>query len=152
MAKITAVCLSEKKGTRKRPVSKALALADHGLENDAHAGNWHRQISLLSLEKIEDFKSRGAKVDFGDFGENLVVEGIDPAVLPVGTRLRAGDVLLEITQIGKECHTRCAIHQAMGECIMPTQGVFAKVLSPGVLSPGMPLELAHDNTKGKAIL
>ena len=136
MGIVAAVCLSEKKGTRKRGVPSALLIVDHGLENDAHAGNWHRQVSLLSLEKIEDFRKRGAIVTFGDFGENLVVSGIDFVTLPVGTRLAVGEALLEITQIGKECHTHCAIYHAMGECIMPTQGVFAKVLHGGGVSEG----------------
>ena len=136
MGTITAICISEKKGTRKNAVPSALLVAGHGLEHDAHAGNWHRQVSLLSREKIEAFKQRGARVSHGDFGENLVVDGIDFATLPVGTRLAAGDVLLEITQIGKECHQHCAIHRAMGECIMPTQGVFARVLRGGAMAAG----------------
>ena len=141
MGTITAVCISKEKGTAKRPVDSALLIVDHGLEHDAHAGNWHRQVSLLSLEKIEDFKKRGAIVRFGDFGENLVVSGIDFVTLPVGTRLTAGEVLLEISQIGKECHTRCAIYHSMGECIMPTQGVFAKVLHGGTLKAGDVMEV-----------
>ena len=136
MGKIAAVCISEKKGTAKRPVASARCVENHGLEHDAHAGNTHRQVSLLSLEKIEAFQKRGGLVKFGDFGENIVVAGIDLAALPVGTRLAAGDVLLEISQIGKECHTRCAIYHSMGECIMPTQGVFAKVLRGGMLKAG----------------
>ncbi|MCL1890248.1 MAG: MOSC domain-containing protein [Desulfovibrionaceae bacterium] len=131
MGNIVAVCISERKGTRKTAVPSAMLRENHGLENDAHAGDWHRQVSLLSLEKIEDFKKRGALVSYGDFGENLVVSGIDFVALPVGTRLSVGDILLEITQIGKECHTRCAIYHSMGECIMPTQGVFARVLRGG---------------------
>ena len=136
---IIAVCISEKKGTAKRPVESARCIENHGLERDAHAGAWHRQVSLLSHEKIDNFKKRGATVAHGDFGENLVVAGIDFATLPVGTRLAAGDVLLEISQIGKECHTRCAIYQTMGECIMPTQGVFARVLRGGTLKAGDPM-------------
>ncbi len=136
MGIVTAICISEKKGTPKRAVPSACLLVDHGVENDAHAGNWHRQVSLLSLEKIEDFKKRGAIVTYGDFGENLVVSGIDFVTLPVGTRLHLGDILMEVTQIGKECHTRCAIFHTMGECIMPTQGVFAKVLQGGTVRPG----------------
>ena len=136
MGTVIAVCISEKKGIAKRPVPSGLLIEAHGLENDAHAGNWHRQVSLLSLEKIEDFKKRGATVAHGDFGENLVVSGIDFVTLPVGTRLTVGDALLEISQIGKECHTRCAIYHAMGECIMPTQGVFAIVLRGGTVTAG----------------
>ena len=136
MGNIVAVCVSERKGTRKRAVPAAVLRENHGLENDAHAGEWHRQVSLLSLEKIEDFKKRGALVSYGDFGENLVVSGIDFVSLPVGARLAVGDILLEISQIGKECHTRCAIYHSMGECIMPTQGVFARVLRGGELRTG----------------
>lgn len=143
MAIITAICISAQKGTPKRPVSGALFIQDHGLENDAHAGAWHRQVSLLSLEKVEEFRKRGAIVNFGDFGENLVISGIDCASLPVGTLLRAKDALLEITQIGKECHTHCAIYHSMGECIMPTQGVFARVLRGGSVSPGDSLEICR---------
>ena len=136
MGTIVAVCISEKKGTRKRSVPCARLIVDHGLENDAHAGNWHRQVSLLSLEKIEDFKKRGAIVTDGDFGENLIVGGIDCITLPLGTRLAVGEALIELTQHGKECHSHCAIYHAMGECIMPKQGVFAKVLKGGLVREG----------------
>ena len=141
MGTIIAVCISREKGTAKYPVNSARFIENHGLEHDAHAGSWHRQVSLLSLEKIEGFKKRGAIVQFGDFGENLVVSGIDFATFPVGTRLSARDVLLEISQIGKECHTHCAIYHSMGECIMPTQGVFAKVLYGGILKAGDVMEV-----------
>jgi MOSC domain-containing protein YiiM len=131
MGTIVALCVSERKGTRKRAVPTAVLREEHGLENDAHAGSGHRQVSLLSLEKIAAFQKRGALVSYGDFGENLVVSGMDLARLPVGTRLGIGDILLEITQIGKECHARCAIFHSMGECIMPAEGVFARVLRGG---------------------
>ena len=134
MGTVVAVCISEKKGIAKKTVPQARLVENHGLENDAHAGNWHRQVSLISLERIEDFRNRGAIAPFGCFGENLVVRGIDFASLPVGTRFACGDVLLELTQIGKECHTHCEIFHTMGECIMPTQGVFATVLRGGVIS------------------
>ncbi len=136
MGKVIAVCTSAKKGTAKKSVGSAMLIVDHGLENDAHAGNWHRQVSLLSHEKILDFRARGAIVAYGCFGENLVVDEIDFATLPVGTRLGCGEVLLEISQIGKECHDRCQIYHSMGECIMPTQGVFAKVLRGGQVREG----------------
>jgi MOSC domain-containing protein YiiM len=136
MGTITAVCISAKKGVAKRPVPLGKLIPEHGLEKDAHAGSWHRQVSLLSLERIEAFKKRGAPVNFGDFGENLVVSGIDFAALPVGTLLSVHEAVLEITQIGKECHTHCAIRQSMGECIMPTQGVFARVVRGGEIKPG----------------
>jgi MOSC domain-containing protein YiiM len=143
MGRIVALCVSERKGTRKSAVPMAVLRENYGLEHDAHAGNWHRQVSLLSLEKIEDFQKRGALVSYGDFGENLVVSGIDFASLPVGTRLSIGDILLEISQIGKECHTRCAIFHAMGECIMPTQGVFARVLHGGEARVGDEMALSE---------
>ena len=134
--KVLAICISEKRGTQKKEVSEGKLRENWGLEGDAHAGTWHRQVSLLSFEKIEEFRQRGAEVDFGAFGENLVVEGLDFRRMPVGTRLRIGESLLELTQIGKECHSHCAIHQAMGDCIMPREGVFAKVLHGGIVKPG----------------
>lgn len=136
MSVIKAICISEKKGTQKHPVPSARMVEDWGIEGDAHAGHWHRQVSLLSFEKIEAFRSKGAQVEFGAFGENLVVEGFDFRALPVGTQFQCGDVLLEMTQIGKECHTHCAIYQVMGECIMPREGVFARVLRGGELHVG----------------
>lgn len=143
MGKIIAVCVSEKKGTQKKNVGSARLLEDWGLENDAHAGKWHRQVSLLSHEKVEEFRARGAEVADGAFGENLVVSGIDFRSLPAGTRFSCGDVVLEMTQIGKECHSHCAIYQAMGECVMPREGVFAKVLRGGVIAVGDELRIAE---------
>lgn len=131
-----AICISEKKGTQKRNVHEALFIEDFGLENDAHAGKWHRQVSLLSYEKIQDFKKKGAPVEDGAFGENLIVSGIDFKKLPVGTRFQSGDVVLEMTQIGKECHSGCEIYKIMGDCIMPREGVFAKVLHGGKIREG----------------
>jgi len=136
LGKLIAICTSEKKGTQKQQVESAVLRKDHGIEGDAHAGNWHRQVSLLGLEKIEAFRERGAEVEFGAFGENLVIEGFDFRNLPVGTRFRIGDVLLEMTQIGKECHTHCAIYHMVGDCIMPREGVFAKVLEGGEVKVG----------------
>jgi TatD DNase family protein len=141
MGRILAVCSSEKKGTQKKDVGQAELKIDHGIVGDAHAGNWHRQVSLLSFNKIEEFRARGADVDFGAFGENLVVEGIDFATLPVGTRFRSGGVLLELTQIGKECHHHCQIFQLVGDCIMPREGVFAKVLEGGIIKTGDALDV-----------
>lgn len=141
MGVIKAICMSEKKGTGKFPVEKALFKVGHGIEGDAHAGNWHRQVSLLGFGEIEEFRKRGAQVKLGDFGENIVAEGFHFKELPVGTRLRAGEVYLEITQIGKKCHTGCAIFQQVGDCIMPREGVFAKVLRGGELTHGMELEI-----------
>lgn len=108
-----------------------------GLKNDAHAGNWHRQVSLLSNEKISDFIKKGGNVDQGDFGENLIVEGIDLAKLPIGTKLKINEnILLEVTQIGKECHSHCAIFHTVGDCIMPREGIFTIVLKGGIVKIG----------------
>jgi TatD DNase family protein len=136
MGTVRAVCLSAEKGTAKRDAGEAEFVARHGIRGDAHAGNWHRQVSLLSLQKIDAFRAKGAQVRDGDFGENLVVEGIDFASLPLGTILRCGEVELEMTQIGKECHSHCAIFKHMGDCIMPREGVFARVIHGGYIRAG----------------
>jgi MOSC domain-containing protein YiiM len=146
--KIMAVCLSERKGTAKRNVECGVLRACHGLEGDAHAGNWHRQVSLLSFEKIRDFRSRGAEVQFGDFGENIVADGIDFRSLPVGTVLRAGEATLVVTQIGKECHSHCAIFQTMGDCIMPREGIFAVVTRGGAVALGDRVEIVSEGGYG----
>ena len=137
MGKVIAVCTSPAKGTQKTNVGTANFIADWGIENDAHAGHWHRQVSLLSFDKIEAFRARGAQVADGAFGENLVVAGIDFRALPLGVRFGCNDVVLELTQIGKECHSGCAIYKAMRECIMPKEGVFTKVLHGGTISVGL---------------
>ncbi len=136
MGKVIAVCTSDRKGLQKHDVNTAHFSVEWGIDGDAHAGSWHRQVSLLSADKIEAFNKRGANVIPGAFGENLVVEGFDFRALPVGTLLRCGDVLLEMTQIGKECHSHCEIYKKMGECIMPREGVFARVIEPGSISVG----------------
>ena len=141
MGKVTAICTSPARGTQKHQVPAARFTVEWGIEGDAHGGNWHRQVSLLSADKIAAFNARGANVQPGAFGENLVVEGFDFRALPVGTLLRCGDVLLEMTQIGKECHSHCEIFKRMGECIMPTQGVFARVLEPGEIRVGDEMEI-----------
>ncbi len=141
MGKVMGVCISERKGTQKTNINKAMFIENYGIEKDAHAGNWHRQVSLLSYDKIQDFKARGAEVQDGAFGENLIVEGFDFKNLPVGTKLKCGEVILEMTQIGKECHSHCEIYQKMGECIMPKQGVFAKVLKGGIIETGHEMEI-----------
>ncbi|MDO5417815.1 MAG: molybdopterin-binding protein [Lachnospiraceae bacterium] len=133
---VKAVCVSDIRGIEKHSVPEGHFLVDFGIEGDAHAGHWHRQVSLLSYDKVKAFNERGANVEDGAFGENLVVEGIDFRALPVGTRLYCGDVELEMTQIGKECHSHCTIYKKMGECIMPREGVFAKVLKEGSIRPG----------------
>lgn len=136
MGIVHSICISEKKGTQKHEIPEAVVIEDWGIEGDAHAGKWHRQVSLLGLEQIEEFRARGADVAFGAFGENLVVEGYHLRTLPVGTLFQIGDVVLEMTQIGKECHSHCKIYKVMGDCIMPREGVFAKVLHGGTIRKG----------------
>ena len=131
MSKVRAICISEKKGTAKVQVPKAEFIEDFGIKGDAHAGKWHRQVSLLAFEKIEDFRADGGNVDFGAFGENLVVDGIELNKLPIGQKIKIGEVLLEVTQIGKKCHDKCAIYYQVGECIMPKNGIFTRVLKGG---------------------
>jgi len=142
MGKVLGVCISEKKGTQKKNVHEAVFIEDWGIENDAHAGKWHRQVSLLSADRINEFRARGAQVDDGAFGENLIVEGFDFKSLPVGTIFKCNDVVLEMTQIGKQCHAHCEIYKVMGDCIMPREGVFAKVLHGGIIREGDALEIA----------
>ena len=141
MGKIMAVCISEKRGTQKKNIEKVRLIENFGLEGDAHGGNWHRQVSLLSYEKVLAFEEKGISVEDGAFGENLLVEGFDFKTLPVGTRFRCGDALLEMTQIGKECHSHCEIYQAVGDCIMPREGVFARVLHGGEIQIGDEMEI-----------
>lgn len=141
MGLVKAVCISREKGTRKEDAKEAVFKENHGLVGDAHAGNWHRQVSLLSYEKIEEFRDRGAEVEFGDFGENLVVEGYDFKTLPVGTKFQCGTVVLRMTQIGKECHHGCEIFQTMGDCIMPREGVFCVVEHGGTIQIGDSFEI-----------
>lgn len=136
MAEVVAVCISEKKGERKKPVSSVELRVDHGIVGDAHAGDWHRQVSLLAQESIDKMRALGLDVTTGDFAENITTSGIDLVSLPVGSQLRIGDCLFEVTQIGKECHTRCTIFHQAGDCVMPKEGIFAKVISPGVIKPG----------------
>lgn len=136
MGIVKAVCVSDRRGIQKQAVHRGAFKAGYGIEGDAHGGNWHRQVSLLSYEKVCEFNEKGADVRDGAFGENLVVEGFDFRSLPVGTVLKCNDVLLAMTQIGKECHKHCQIYQKMGECIMPTQGVFAIVLQGGTIAVG----------------
>ena len=135
-ASIVAVCMSAKKGERKTPVELVELRENHGIVGDAHAGEWHRQVSLLALESIEKMQRMGLSVTAGDFAENLTTRGIDLPSLPVGSRLIIGDALLEVTQIGKECHTRCAIFQQAGDCVMPKEGIFVRVLRGGTVRAG----------------
>ena len=136
MSKVLAICISKHKGTLKNEVSEANFIEEFGIEGDAHAGKWHRQVSLIAFEKIDDFRNKGGNVDFGAFGENLVVDGIELHKLPVGQQLQVGEVLLEVTQIGKECHDKCAIYYQVGECIMPKNGIFTRVLKGGKVKVG----------------
>ena len=146
MGTIKGICISHIRGIQKSEVAEADLKVDWGIVGDAHAGNWHRQVSLLSYEKIQEFKEKGAEIVSGAFGENLIVEGYDLGNLPVGSRFRVGDeVELEITQIGKECHSHCEIYKAMGDCIMPREGGFAKVIKSGHITLGDTITLLPDN-------
>jgi len=135
-ASVVAVCVSLAKGEKKTPVEQVELRENHGIVGDAHAGDWHRQVSLLAKESIAKMQAMGLKVDAGDFAENITTTGIDLVSLPIGTRLAIADTLLEVTQIGKECHTRCAIYYQAGDCVMPKEGIFARVLKGGNITPG----------------
>ena len=135
MGKILAICTSPRRGTAKTAVPSAVLTPEWGIVGDAHGGSWHRQVSLLSAEKIEAFRAK-IWVDYGAFGENLVVEGFDFAALPVPSFFAIGDAVLEMTQIGKECHSDCAIRKAAGDCVMPREGIFVKVLESGTVKKG----------------
>ena len=152
MGVIKAVCISEAKGTAKRNVGQCRLIESWGLENDAHAGKWHRQVSLLSYEAVEAFRARGAAVADGAFGENLLVSGYDFKALPVGTIFKCGDVVLELTQIGKKCHSECEIFRQVGDCIMPREGVFAVVLRGGTVSVGDELTVVPPNGYAAAVI
>lgn len=140
MGVIKGICISEKRGTAKHEIEEAILAKDWGIQGDAHAGHWHRQVSLLSYEKIEEFRKKGADIELGAFGENLIVSGYDFRDLAVGTCFQCGEAVLEMTQIGKECHSHCEIYKRMGECIMPREGVFAIVLHGGTIRKGDLLE------------
>lgn len=135
-AKIKAICISERKGVKKRPVHSAVLMDDHGIIGDAHAGKWHRQISLLADESVDKMRVSLPELSAGDFAENILTEGITLRTLPIGTILDIGSAVIEITQIGKECHSDCEIRRITGMCVMPTDGVFAKVLRGGTICPG----------------
>lgn len=136
MSKVIAICTSKEKGTSKTMIQEANVIEDFGIEGDAHAGKWHRQVSLLALEKIEEFREKGANVDFGAFGENLVISGIELNKLSIGQKLTVGEIQLEVTQIGKKCHDKCEIYYQVGQCIMPTNGIFTRVLKGGKVRVG----------------
>lgn len=142
MAKITSINISPKKGTFKQPVDRAELRVDHGIVGDAHAGNWHRQISLLAQESIDKMTALGLDdLTPGKFAENITTEGIILYTLPVGTILRLGNCRVEVTQIGKECHQHCEIYKKVGQCIMPREGIFVRVLTPGMISAGDAVEI-----------
>ena len=144
MASIVSVNISLKKGTVKQPAAQARLVKDHGMEGDAHAGNWHRQISLLAQESIDKMIAMGAgDLRPGMFAENVTTEGITLFTLPVGTKLKLGDCLVEVTQIGKACHQHCEIYKKLGSCIMPFEGIFAIVLKEGVIRPGDVVEIVE---------
>ena len=136
MPQVLAVCISEKKGTVKHPVPEIQLKIDHGIVGDAHAGNWHRQVSLLADESVEPMRQRFPDIPTGAFAENILTRGIALSTLPVGTKLRVGQVLLQVTQIGKECHADCAIRRQVGDCVMPREGIFTMVLEEGSIRPG----------------
>lgn len=140
--KVVAVNISEKKGVPKKTIEQGEFKVDHGLVGDAHAGNWHRQVSLLGIESINKMKALGIEgLCTGKFAENLTTEDLELWKLPVGTKLKIGDTLQEVTQIGKECHVKCAIFQQIGSCIMPTEGIFTKVLKDGIVKAGDEIEI-----------
>ena len=135
--KVLAVNISEDKGTKKKNIQTCAVVKDHGLKNDAHAGPWHRQVSLLANESIQKMREKGLNVGFGDFAENITTEGIELVHLPIGTDIRIGSsVVLKVTQIGKVCHDRCAIYYQAGDCIMPREGIFAEVMTEGNVKVG----------------
>jgi MOSC domain-containing protein YiiM len=138
---VVAVCTSEKKGVRKRNVERAELRPEWGIVGDAHAANWHRQVSLLAWESIEKMRALGLNVNAGSFAENITTRGLSLVDLPIGTRLRLGEALVEVTQIGKVCHERCAIYYQAGDCVMPREGIFVQVLEGGQVSTGDAVEV-----------
>lgn len=144
--KIISIAISKKKGIPKVQVEEAFILEDHGLEGDAHAGQWHRQVSFLAAESIERARNQGLDVTFGNFAENIATSGIDWRNIPVGTRIVLGDsALVEITQKGKECHNKCAIYYLAGDCIMPREGIFGRVLKAGKIRCGEPVRISRES-------
>ena len=140
MAQVVSVCISEKKGTKKHPVAEISLRPHHGIVGDAHAGDWHRQVSLLANESVDRMRKEGLTLAAGDFAENILTEGMDLKHLPVGTVLRVGKTRLQVTQIGKECHNDCEIRRLTGKCVMPTDGIFAIVLTGGTIIAGDEIE------------
>jgi len=146
MPKVEAVCISDIKGVIKTPVDEIYVKVNHGIVGDAHAGDWHRQVSLLASESVDKLRNKMPDLEAGVFAENILTSGICLYELPVGTRFRIGNVLLEVTQIGKECHNDgCAIKRQTGDCVMPREGIFASVLQEGIIKPGDEINLESDN-------
>jgi MOSC domain-containing protein YiiM len=144
--RIVAISVSLKKGVKKRNILSGSLIENYGLENDAHAGDWHRQVSLLAIESITKIREKGLEVSPGDFAENITTEGIRLWELPVGTRMKLGEkALVEVTQIGKECHDRCAIFHQVGDCVMPREGIFIKVLKGGTIGPADGIQILNNN-------
>lgn len=141
MASIISINISNTKGERKKPAGSAELRVGNGIVGDGHAGDWHRQVSLLAFESIDSMRGKGIDVGPGDFAENITTEGIDLPSLPVGTLIRLGSALVEVTQIGKKCHNRCEIYRQAGDCVMPRDGIFAKVLEGGVINDADAIEV-----------
>lgn len=142
MASVVAICISEVRGIQKHEIPEAFFRVDHGIDGDAHAGTWHRQISLLGVESVAKLQEKIAfELKHGAFAENVLVEGMTVYKLPIGTKLRIGEALCEVTQIGKECHNDCAIRKAAGDCVMPREGIFVKVLESGMVKKGDTVEI-----------
>ena len=141
LGRVKAVNISSKKGVVKNPIKEGNFIMNHGLEGDAHAGEWHRQVSLLANESADKVRAAGLDIDDGKFAENITTDGIELYTLSVGTKLKIGESVQEVTQIGKKCHTGCAIKQAVGECVMPKEGIFTKVLVSGIVKPGDKIEV-----------
>lgn len=139
--RVVAVCISDRTGIPKRQIEEGTLRENWGLEGDAHAGEWHRQVSLLAMESIAKMQAAGLKVKPGSFAENITTEGLVLYELPIGTRMRLGTALAEVTQIGKECHDHCAIYRLAGDCVMPREGIFVRILEPGIVRAGSPIEL-----------
>lgn len=144
MAKIVAVCRSFRKGERKVDIGSAKFIEKFGMDGDAHGGPWHRQVSLLAQESIDKMVEKGLDVGPGDFAENLTTKGIKLTSLPISSRLKAGEVILEVTQIGKKCHDRCAIYELAGDCVMPREGIFARVIKGGKISTGDDIKVVKE--------
>ena len=148
--RVVAVCISERTGIPKRQIEEGSLRENWGLEGDAHAGEWHRQVSLLAMESIDKMRAKGLKVHPGSFAENITTEGLELYTLPVGTRMRLGSALAEVTQIGKVCHDHCAIYRLAGDCVMPREGIFVKILEPGAVSVGDAVTILPAPEEGEA--